>query len=176
MRLRTIDDVVPDRGSEVMHTLPAAATVTEAVDLMSHESIGAVLVMTEENLVAGIFTERDLLNRVVRPGRDPKTTPLSMVMTPEVRFVTPTTPVEAAMALMHVQRHRHLYRARCRLRRGSGPRPMAPRGHRRRIRVWYRQQQRPRTTRRHLSLPRHPRGLPQQAQQRQRPHPRRFCR
>jgi len=108
MRLRTIDDVVRDRGSEVMHTLPAAATVTEAVDPMSHESIGAVLVMTEENLVAGIFTERDLLNRVVRPGRDPKTTPLSMVMTPEVRFVTPTTPVEAAMALMHVQRHRHL--------------------------------------------------------------------
>ena len=108
MSPRNIDDVVRDRGSDVMFTLPAASTVSEAVDLMSREHIGAVLAMTEDNLVAGIFTERDLLNRVVQPDLDPKTTPLSMVMTRDVRFVTPSTPVEAAMALMHVQRHRHL--------------------------------------------------------------------
>jgi CBS domain-containing protein len=108
MSPRTIDDVVRDRGTDVTFTLPAAATVSEAVDLMSREHIGAVLAMTEDDLVAGIFTERDLLNRVVQPGLDPKTTPLSMVMTSDVRFVSPSTPVEAAMALMHVQRHRHL--------------------------------------------------------------------
>ncbi len=108
MSPRTIEDVVRDRGSDVMFTLPAAATVSEAVELMAREHIGAVLAMTEDDLVAGIFTERDLLNRVVQPRLNPETTPLSMVMTRDVRFVSPTTPVEAAMALMHVQRHRHL--------------------------------------------------------------------
>ena len=108
MSPRTIEDVVRDRGSDVMHTVPASATVFDAVELMALESIGAVLAMTEDNLVAGIFSERDLLKRVVHRGLDPKTTPLSMVMTRDVRFVSPSTPVEAAMALMHVRRHRHL--------------------------------------------------------------------
>jgi CBS domain-containing protein len=104
----TIDDVVRERRSKALFTVPASAPVAEAVDLMAKESIGAVLAMSEDNLVSGIFTERDLLIRVVQPGLDPKLTPLSMVMTRDVRFVSPSTPVEAAMALMHVQHHRHL--------------------------------------------------------------------
>lgn len=108
MTTMTIADVSRDRASDVMHTIPAEATVADAVALMAGESIGSVVVMTEDQLVAGIFTERDLLKRVVAAGLDPARTPLSMVMTREVRFVSPSTPVEAAMALMHVQRHRHL--------------------------------------------------------------------
>jgi CBS domain-containing protein len=42
------------------------------------------------------------------PSRDPQTTPISMVMTRDVRFVTPGTTVEAALSLMHMNRHRHL--------------------------------------------------------------------
>ena len=64
--------------------------------------------MTEDGLVAGIFTERDLLVRVVNAGRDPKPTPLSLVMTRDVRFVSPGTTIEAALALMHVHGFRHL--------------------------------------------------------------------
>jgi signal-transduction protein with cAMP-binding, CBS, and nucleotidyltransferase domain len=108
MTAMTVEDVVRDRGSDVMHTIAAEASVAEAVALMARESIGAIVAMTEDQLVAGIFTERDLLKRVVAAGLDAQTTPLSMVMTREVRFVSPSTPVEAAMALMHVQRHRHL--------------------------------------------------------------------
>ncbi len=103
-----VEDVVRDRGSDQLYTVPAWATVGDAVDLMAEREIGAVLVMTEDELVGGIFTERDLLMRVVKPGRDARSTPISMVMTREVRFVTPGTTVEAAMALMHLQRHRHL--------------------------------------------------------------------
>ena len=62
----------------------------------------------KRQLVDGIFTERDLLARVVSAGRDPKFTPISMVMTREVRSVTPGTTVEAALALMHVNHHRHM--------------------------------------------------------------------
>ena len=103
-----IEDVVRDRGSDELHTLPASASVGEAVDLMVQREIGAVLLMTEDELVAGIFTERDLLVRVVKAGLDTARTPLSLVMTRDVRFVSPGTTVEAAMALMHLQRHRHL--------------------------------------------------------------------
>jgi CBS domain-containing protein len=103
-----IEDVVRDRGSDELLTLPASASVGEAVDLMVQRDIGAVLLMTEDDLVAGIFTERDLLVRVVKAGLDAARTPLSLVMTRDVRFVSPGTTVEAAMALMHLQRHRHL--------------------------------------------------------------------
>jgi len=103
-----MQDVVRDRGSDALYTLPASAIVAEAVDLMAEREIGAVLLMNEDGLVAGIFTERDLLMRVVQVGLNPRSTPVSLVMTRDVRFVTPATTVEAALALMHLQRHRHL--------------------------------------------------------------------
>lgn len=103
-----MEQVVRDRGSDALYTLPASASVGDAVDLMAEREIGAVLLMNEDGLVAGIFTERDLLMRVVKAGLDVRTTPLSLVMTRNVRFVTPGTTIEAAMALMHLQRHRHL--------------------------------------------------------------------
>ncbi len=103
-----IEDVVRDRASDKLYLLPASASVGDAVELMAEHEIGAVLVMTEDGLVGGIFTERDLLMRVVRASLNPNTTPISLVMTREVRFVSPGTTVEAAMALMHLQRHRHL--------------------------------------------------------------------
>lgn len=104
----TVEAVVRDRNTDELISVPAAATVSEAVDVMAAREIGAVLAMTEDGLVAGIFSERDLLSRVVQAGRDPKTTPLSLVMTRDVRFVSPGTTIEAALALMHVHRFRHL--------------------------------------------------------------------
>jgi len=103
-----IEEVVRARGGDELHTVPASATVGEAVALMAAREIGAVLVMTEDALVGGIFTERDLLMRVVHAGLHSQATPISLVMTRNVRFVSPGTTVEAAMALMHVNRHRHL--------------------------------------------------------------------
>ncbi len=103
-----IEEVVRARGGDALHTVPASATVGDAVALMAEQEIGAVLVMTEDDLVAGIFTERDLLMRVVHRGLDTKGTPLSLVMTRVLRFVSPGTTVEAAMALMHVNALRHL--------------------------------------------------------------------
>jgi CBS domain-containing protein len=103
-----IEEVVRNHGGDELFTVPASATIGEAVALMAEREIGAVLVMNEDGLVAGIFTERDLLLRVVHAGLHTRDTPISMVMTRNVRFVSPGTTVEAAMALMHVNRHRHL--------------------------------------------------------------------
>jgi CBS domain-containing protein len=106
---QAVQAVLDDKaGTDELITVDAGALVVEAVAVMADRHVGAVLVRNEDGLVDGIFTERDLLTRVVHAGRDPKTTPISMVMTREVRFVSPATPVEAALALMHVNRHRHL--------------------------------------------------------------------
>ena len=108
MAEQTIADVVGHRRSDELISVPASATVADAVDVMVARDVGAVLVMTEDRLVAGVFSERDLLARVVHAGRDPASTPLSLVMTRDVRFVSPGTTTEAALSLMHVLGFRHL--------------------------------------------------------------------
>ncbi len=106
---QTVETVMAlKQHADVLITVDAGTTVMEAVEVLVERGIGAVLIRNEDGLVDGIFTERDLMRRVVHPGRDPKTTPISMVMTRDVRFVSPGTTVEAAMALMHVNRFRHL--------------------------------------------------------------------
>lgn len=104
----TIETVLREAGGDHLIVVPAAASVSDAVHLMADRRIGAVVAMTEDNLVGGIFTERDLLVRVVHAGLDPQTTPVSLVMSRDVKFVSSGTTVEAALALMHVNRYRHL--------------------------------------------------------------------
>lgn len=108
MLQQTVEQVVRNKVSDELISVPASSTVAEAVGVMTERRVGAVVIKTEDGLVGGIFTERDVLVRVVHAGRDPKTTPISLVMTRDVRFVTPGTTIEAAMSLMHVNRHRHL--------------------------------------------------------------------
>jgi len=108
MTALTVSELVQDRRADELISLPASSSVADAVALMIERDVGAVLVMNEEGLVGGIFSERDLLARVVGEGRDPRATPLSMVMTRNVKFVSPGTSTEAALALMHLHRFRHL--------------------------------------------------------------------
>lgn len=108
MTVGNVMESLRERGLDKLHTIPASASVSDAVEMMAANEIGAVVASTEDALVGGIFTERDLMVRVVRAGRDAKTTPLSLVMTRDIRFVTPGTTLEAALALMYVHRHRHL--------------------------------------------------------------------
>ena len=94
--------------SDELIDVDAGAMVWEAIETMVDRKVGAVIIRNEDGLVDGIFTERDVLVRVVYAGVDPKATTLSEVMTRDVRFVTPGTTIEAALALMHVNRHRHM--------------------------------------------------------------------
>lgn len=106
--VETVKAVVRDKASDELVSVAASATVADAVEAMARHDVGAVLIVTEDGLVGGIFTERDLLLRVVHEGRDPRATPISLVMTRDVQFVSPGTTVDAALSLMHIQRHRHL--------------------------------------------------------------------
>jgi len=104
----TVEAVVRAKPSSELIAVPASASVAEAVAVMVERDIGAVVVRTEDALVGGIFTERDLLLRVAHPGLDAARTPVSLVMTRQVRFVPPATSIHAALELMYRERHRHL--------------------------------------------------------------------
>src|ERR1700691_6525248 len=74
-------------------------TRLEVARLMVEHNIGAVPVLQEGKL-AGVFSERDLMNRVVVGGKDPARTPVSQVMTEDPLTVAPTERVETCMTLM----------------------------------------------------------------------------
>lgn len=96
-----------EQKSGAVHSVPLSVTVAEAVKAMNLHKIGAVLVM-EGDWLAGIFTERDVLTRVVAADLDPKSTPLSTVMTVKVLTVTPETTVQQAMEIFTEKSCRHL--------------------------------------------------------------------
>jgi CBS domain-containing protein len=81
-------------------------TVAEAVRRMREHHAGCVLVSAQGNLV-GIFTERDLVKRVLAPA-EPLTTPLRACMTPEPATVRHTDPIGVALRRMHKGGYRHL--------------------------------------------------------------------
>jgi len=82
-------------------------TVREASQLMAKKQVGAVLVV-EEGRLLGIFSERDVVFRVVALGLDPATTPLAQVITEEPKTIKPNNTFSYAMALMHENGFRHL--------------------------------------------------------------------
>jgi CBS domain-containing protein len=98
--------LIERKGSEV-HAVASTITVAEAVDEMNKRRIGCILVI-DKGQIAGIFTERDVLRRVVGAGVDPRTTRLADVMTRDVHTIPPETSVEQTMALFAERRCRHI--------------------------------------------------------------------
>ena len=82
-------------------------TVAAASRLMKEKRSGAVLVVDRGRL-AGIFTERDALFRVIAEGRAPETTRLAEVMTENPRTIAPDRPFGHALQLMYEGEFRHL--------------------------------------------------------------------
>ncbi len=82
-------------------------SVFDAVAEMNRHRVGSMLVLESGRLV-GIFTERDVLRRIVGEGRDPRTTPIRDVMTANLITIGPDATVEQAMAIFTEKRCRHL--------------------------------------------------------------------
>lgn len=82
-------------------------TVLAVAQAMVERNIGAVPVLRDGFLV-GVFSERDLMRRVVVAGRDPATTKVADVMTPDPLTVEPTADLETCKFLMHRHGFRHL--------------------------------------------------------------------
>lgn len=90
-----------------LHTTTASSSVLEATRLMNDRGVGA-LVVTDDNRIVGIFTERDVLRRVVAVERPPAATRVVDVMTSEVLCCSPTTTIDQAGEIMMERRIRHL--------------------------------------------------------------------
>jgi len=105
---RPVGDVLKGKSSPNLLSVASTATVVEAVALMDEKGLGSVLVRDAGGKMVGIFTERDLMRRVVRQGRDPKTTPMSAVMSPDVRQVPATESIVEVLRIMVEHGYRHM--------------------------------------------------------------------
>ena len=99
-------DILNRKGRDVV-TVTTDQSVMEAVKLMSERRIGAVVVMEKGNVV-GIFSERDLLNRVVALKRSGAETHVRDVMSTPVAYVSPDTEISECRLAMIQKRIRHL--------------------------------------------------------------------
>ena len=88
-------------------TVEPHVTVIDAVRIMAGDRVGAVLVVEKSKLM-GIFTERDLMLRVVQEQRDPTATLVRDVMTTDVMTVTEAATHEEASSMMVLEHLRHL--------------------------------------------------------------------
>ena len=102
---RTLRQVI--EGRTVTSAL-ADTTVRAAAVAMANQQVGAIMVVDDKGLLTGLFTERDVLNRVVAKGLDPDKTPLSAVMTEKLLTATPDKPLSHALHMMFEGGFRHV--------------------------------------------------------------------
>lgn len=104
--MATVRDMIRKKGNEVFTVTPEA-TVFEALNLMAEHNIGALLVMTEDE-IHGIVSERDCIRKVDVMGRSAKETQIRDIMTSDVITVDVDQPLEECMGLMIDRNIRHL--------------------------------------------------------------------
>ena len=89
-------------------TATAETTVFDAVLDMSKRNFGSVVVIDDERKILGVVTERDVMNKLVAKGLDPKTTLLSDIMTPDPRIARETDDMVDWLRIMSNERFRRL--------------------------------------------------------------------
>ena len=104
--MATLQDLLALKGQEVITVRPADS-VLQAANLMNERNIGGVLVLDGDQ-IAGIFTERDVLRRVVACGLDPATTRVAAVMSAPVVTCQPDLSIDDCASLMTTRHIRHL--------------------------------------------------------------------
>jgi CBS domain-containing protein len=102
--MATIRDLLTNR---TIHYIQPHQTVFEAAKYMVESNVGAVPVLDDTTLV-GIFSERDIMSKVVTRQLDPKNTPIAEVMTTTLRTLEPNSSCEDAMVMMQTHGIRHL--------------------------------------------------------------------
>ena len=99
-----IQDILDGR---TLFSVETTQSVADVARRMSELHVGAILVLSNQQL-RGLFSERDLMTRVVVAGRDPETTPVSQVMTTNLATIDETASLEEALECMNERNCRHL--------------------------------------------------------------------
>lgn len=105
--MRTVAQILQAKPHRVVYSILPEATVRDAIELLVEKSIGALLVIQDEQIV-GIFTERDFVRKVGALGNSPETTLVKDTMSAPVMYVGLNQSNEQCMALMTENRLRHL--------------------------------------------------------------------
>jgi len=102
--MKTIGEIIA--GHPLFHA-SSTASVRDVARTMSEHNIGAIAVLDSGTLV-GIFSERDVLSRVIADGLDPDSTPVGTVMTKDIVVASPSDDINEALQKMHARSCRHL--------------------------------------------------------------------
>ena len=105
--MKTVAQILRSKPDQTVYTITPTGSVFDAVKLMAEKSIGALVVMAEEQVV-GIITERDYARKIILMARSSKDTPVRDIMTSAVMYVRPDQASEECMVLMTENRLRHL--------------------------------------------------------------------
>ena len=105
--MTNVAQVLQDKTEQTTFTISPEATVLEAISLMANKGIGAVVV-TDQDKVVGILSERDYTRKVMLMERTSKETAVQEIMTAKVLTVTKSTSVETCLDLMTDRHLRHL--------------------------------------------------------------------
>lgn len=101
-----VKDILDSKGKETFTVTPDTS-IYQALELMVEKNVSALLVL-ENELLAGIFTERDYARKVVLKGKSSKETQIGEVMTRDLVTVSPDSSIEECMELMTAKHIRHL--------------------------------------------------------------------
>lgn len=105
MKVKDKLEVISDRAPVALRPHD---TVKAALDIMCEANIGSIVITREDNSVAGIVTERDMMRRVLWPGKDPGETALSDVMSTNVRVAYANDDLLDWLQVMSNERFRRL--------------------------------------------------------------------
>lgn len=104
--MATVQNILDEKGGKVF-SVPPGTSVYHALELMVEKNVSSLLI-TENDKLSGIFTERDYARKVVLKGKSSKETPVSDIMTANVITVTPANTIDECMKLMTGKFIRHL--------------------------------------------------------------------
>ena len=103
--------MLSNKVSEIMTTnltkAPVSSTIFEVMEMMVAEDVGRVII-TDDDIPVGIFTEKDVLKRVVNAKIEPRKTAIKNVMTAPARAVREETHIVDAFGKMYRGKYRHL--------------------------------------------------------------------
>lgn len=101
-----VSEILRGKGGDVLK-IDKSATVFDAITKIVEANVGSILV-TEEDKVVGIMSERDYLRKIAIQGRTSRDTTVGEIMSTPLIYVTPETTIEESMAIMTDRRIRHL--------------------------------------------------------------------
>jgi CBS domain-containing protein len=104
--MKRVKEILRSKGTEIFSVSPDTS-VYDAIHLLAEKEIGALLVM-EDSLLVGIFSERDYARQIILKGRSSETTTVREIMTSKVLHAIPDNDTGECMTIMTDNRIRHL--------------------------------------------------------------------